>query len=85
MSALLNTIGENMKNLNNTCAYAHKRGKIQDSAVKAIVTDPLFHSRSERNKKGKGSYRRHEKHRLAGYKNKSPFKSYAKFLNGLFL
>lgn len=55
MSALLNTIGENMKNLNNTCAYAHKRGKIQDSAVKAIVTDPLFHSRSERNKKGKAA------------------------------
>ena len=74
-----------MKNLNNTCVYAHKRGKIQDSAIKAIVTDPLFHSRSERNKKGKGSYRRHEKHRVAGYKNKSPFKSYTEFLNGLFL
>ena len=45
--------------------YAHQRGKINDSAVKALVTDPLFRPRVERNKKGKGSYQRHEKHKGA--------------------
>ena len=45
--------------------YAHQRGKINDSAVKALVTDPLFRTRVERNKKGKGSYQRHEKHKGA--------------------
>ncbi|STO64410.1 ArfA [Haemophilus parahaemolyticus] len=49
--------------------YVHQRGKINDSAIKALVTDPLFRTRVERNKKGKGSYQRHEKH-----KGESPFK-----------
>lgn len=64
-----------MTNSNTTLVYEHKRGKIQESTIKAMVTDPLFHSRIERNKKGKGSYRRHEKHRLANSKGESPFKS----------
>lgn len=53
--------------------YAHQRGEIKDNAVKALVTDPLFRSRVERNKKGKGSYQRHQKHK-GGYKGESPFK-----------
>lgn len=53
--------------------YAHQRGKINDSAVKALVTDPLFRTRVERNKKGKGSYQRHEKHKGAN-RGESPFK-----------
>ncbi len=53
--------------------YAHQRGKINDSAVKALVTDPLFRIRVERNKKGKGSYQRHEKHKGAN-RGESPFK-----------
>lgn len=63
--------------------YAHQRGEIQESAVKALVSDPLFRMRVERNRKGKGSYRRNEKHRKANYKGESPFKS-IQFLNGLF-
>ncbi|HDL5518366.1 TPA: ribosome alternative rescue factor ArfA, partial [Mannheimia haemolytica] len=37
--------------------YLHQRGQIKESAVKALVTDPLFRQRVERNRKGKGSYR----------------------------
>ncbi|WP_428981809.1 alternative ribosome-rescue factor A, partial [Mannheimia indoligenes] len=43
--------------------YLHQRGDIQESAVKALVTDPLFKMRVEKNRKGKGSYRRNEKHK----------------------
>lgn len=42
--------------------YQHKRGKIQDNAVEALLRDPLFRQRVEKNKKGKGSYQRKEKH-----------------------
>lgn len=38
--------------------YKHKRGVIKESAVKAILFDPLFSHRVEKPKKGKGSYRR---------------------------
>lgn len=50
--------------------YRHQRGEIQESAIKALVTDPLFKPRVERNKKGKGSYQRKPKHR-----GENPFKS----------
>lgn len=50
--------------------YRHQRGEIKESAVKALVTDPLFKMRTQRNKKGKGSYQRHAKH-----KGENPFKS----------
>lgn len=66
--------------------YAHKRGEIKESALKALVTDPLFRSKVERNRKGKGSYQRNAKHRKANYQGESPFKSVLKqsiFLNGL--
>jgi alternative ribosome-rescue factor len=44
--------------------------KANDNRLKAVVRTPLFRQRIERNKKGKGSYRRCEKHRHAiGEKN----------------
>ncbi|MCR6554080.1 ribosome alternative rescue factor ArfA [Aeromonas sp. CPF2-S1] len=42
-------------------ACEHQRGIIQDNHLKALVTSPLFRSRVERNKKGKGSYQRKAK------------------------
>ncbi|HGO5856670.1 TPA: alternative ribosome-rescue factor A [Mannheimia haemolytica] len=55
--------------------YLHQRGQIKESTVKALVTDPLFRQRVERNRKGKGSYRRQEKHKKTLYGQKeTPFK-----------
>ncbi|MBV7317471.1 ribosome alternative rescue factor ArfA [Shewanella sp. NIFS-20-20] len=34
------------------------RGTIQDNALKALVTSPLFRARVEKPKKGKGAYQR---------------------------
>lgn len=42
--------------------HDHKRGKIKDNALKALVTSPTFRTRVERKKKGKGSYSRKAKH-----------------------
>jgi alternative ribosome-rescue factor len=39
-------------------SYEHKRGDIKESAVKALLFDPLFRQRIVVAKKGKGSYRR---------------------------
>lgn len=49
--------------------YQHQRGEIQESAMKALVTDKLFRARVERNRKGKGSYQRKEKHVKRNYEN----------------
>lgn len=38
--------------------HEHGRGTINDSAVGALVTSPLFRSKTEKPKKGKGSYSR---------------------------
>ncbi|MEQ5128581.1 alternative ribosome-rescue factor A [Providencia alcalifaciens] len=38
--------------------YQHKRGEIKDNAIEALLHDPLFRQRVEKNKKGKGSYTR---------------------------
>ncbi|GGI87702.1 ribosome alternative rescue factor ArfA [Shewanella gelidii] len=46
--------------------YDHGRGQIYDNALKAVVTSPLFKTRTERPKKGKGSYNR-KGHKLKGY------------------
>ncbi len=73
-----------MKKTTNPVEYAHKMGEIQQSAVKALVRDPLFKNRVERNRKGKGSYQRNAKHRKALDKNESPFNSISVLLNGLF-
>lgn len=64
-----------MKKSEKSIAYAHQRGEIHDNAVKALVTDKLFRSRVESNRKGKGSYQRNAKHRKAFAKGENPFKS----------
>lgn len=45
-------------------SYQHKRGKIQDNAIQALLHDPLFAMRIEKKRKGKGSYCRKAKHRV---------------------
>lgn len=47
--------------------YKHKRGKIKESAIKALVTDPLFSSKIEKPKKGKGSYSRKNNKKSEGW------------------
>jgi alternative ribosome-rescue factor len=42
--------------------YQHKKGKIKNNAIEALLHDPLFKTRVETNVKGKGSYRRKAKH-----------------------
>lgn len=42
--------------------YQHQKGKINDNALEALLHDPLFRQRIEKNQKGKGSYQRKEKH-----------------------
>ncbi len=46
--------------------YQHKKGTIQDNALQALLHDPLFRQRVEKNLKGKGSYRRKEKNGKKG-------------------
>lgn len=42
-------------------SYRHHKGQINDNALQALLHDPLFKVRVEKNKKGKGSYQRQEK------------------------
>lgn len=42
--------------------YQHTKGQIKDNAIEALLHDPLFRQRVEKNKKGKGSYVRKGKH-----------------------
>lgn len=46
--------------------YQHTKGQINDNAIEALLHDPLFRQRIEKNKKGKGSYLRKEKHANRG-------------------
>ncbi|HEJ9400030.1 TPA: ribosome alternative rescue factor ArfA [Proteus mirabilis] len=46
--------------------YQHQKGVIKDNALAALVHDPLFRQRVEKNKKGKGSYMRKAKHNKKG-------------------
>ncbi|CAM6727610.1 MULTISPECIES: alternative ribosome-rescue factor A [Leclercia] len=46
--------------------YQHKKGQINDNAIEALLHDPLFRQRIEKNKKGKGSYLRKNKHAKRG-------------------
>lgn len=39
-------------------SYRHTKGVITDNALQALLHDPLFRVRTEKNKKGKGSYQR---------------------------
>ncbi|MBU9853759.1 alternative ribosome-rescue factor A [Rahnella bonaserana] len=47
--------------------YKHQKGIIQDNALQALLHDPLFKQRIEKNQKGKGSYRRKEKNGKGSY------------------
>lgn len=38
--------------------HEHNKGKIKDNALKALVRSNLFRYRTEKSKKGKGSYSR---------------------------
>ncbi|QKJ85392.1 alternative ribosome-rescue factor A [Paramixta manurensis] len=51
--------------------YQHKKGVIRDNALEALLHDPLFRRRIEVNQKGKGSYRRKEKHAKKGHQEAS--------------
>lgn len=42
--------------------YCHKRGVVKHNAIKAILHDPLFRQKIVSNKKGKGHYKRKNKH-----------------------
>jgi alternative ribosome-rescue factor len=44
--------------------YQHTKGQIKDNAIEALLHDPLFRQRVEKNKKGKGSYQRKGKHAI---------------------
>ncbi|WP_342754368.1 alternative ribosome-rescue factor A [Pantoea sp. MBD-2R] len=46
--------------------YQHKKGIIRENALEALLHDPLFRVRTEVNLKGKGSYRRKDKHGKKG-------------------
>lgn len=46
-----------------TTPHDLQRGQINDNALKAMVTSPLFKSKVMKTKKGKGSFNRHEKHK----------------------
>ncbi len=46
--------------------YQHTKGQINDNAIEALLHDPLFRQRVEKNKKGKGSYLRKDKHAKTG-------------------
>ncbi|MBI6550608.1 alternative ribosome-rescue factor A [Xenorhabdus lircayensis] len=46
--------------------YHHIKGIIKDNAIEALLHDPLFRQRVEKNKKGKGSYNRKEKQGKSG-------------------
>ena len=40
--------------------HQHNKGKIRDNALKALVRSNLFRHKTERKKKGKGSYNRQQ-------------------------
>lgn len=46
--------------------YQHTKGVITDNAIQALLHDPLFKPRIEKNSKGKGSYNRKAKHGKKG-------------------
>lgn len=45
----------------NNAAVEHGRGVINDNAIKALVTSPMFSMRVVKAKKGKGAYQRYKK------------------------
>ncbi|EHX3568583.1 alternative ribosome-rescue factor A [Salmonella enterica] len=65
--------------------YQHKKGQIKDNAIEALLHDPLFRQRVEKNKKDKGSYLRKGKHGNRGNWEASGKKVNNFFTTGLLL
>ncbi|EOW6745103.1 alternative ribosome-rescue factor A [Cronobacter dublinensis] len=65
--------------------YKHTKGQIQDNAIEALLHDPLFRQRIEKNLKGKGSYQRKEKHSKRGNWEASGKQANRFFTTGLLL
>ncbi|EAA6844150.1 alternative ribosome-rescue factor A [Salmonella enterica] len=65
--------------------YQHKKGQIKDNAIEALLHDPLFRQRVEKNKKGKGSYLRKGKRGNRGNWEASGKKVSDFFTTGLLL
>ncbi|CRL59913.1 alternative ribosome-rescue factor A [Proteus penneri] len=61
--------------------YQHQKGVIKDNALAALVHDPLFRQRVEKNKKGKGSYMRKAKHAKKGNREASDNKRFFQLLS----
>ncbi|MDI6478687.1 alternative ribosome-rescue factor A [Cronobacter dublinensis] len=65
--------------------YKHTKGQIQDNAIEALLHDPLFRQRIEKNLKGKGSYQRKGKHGKQGNWEASGKQANRFFTTGLLL
>ncbi|EOE5507294.1 alternative ribosome-rescue factor A [Cronobacter sakazakii] len=65
--------------------YKHTKGQIQDNAIEALLHDPLFRQRVEKNMKGKGSYQRKAKHGKRGNWEASGKRANRLFTTGLLL
>ena len=65
--------------------YRHQKGQIKDNAIEALLHDPLFRQRIEKNKKGKGSYQRNDKHGKRGNWEASGKQAKRFFTTGLLL
>lgn len=65
--------------------YQHTKGQIKDNAIEALLHDPLFRQRVEKNKKGKGSYMRKGKTWQSGNWEASGKKVNHFFTTGLLL
>ena len=65
--------------------YQHTKGQINDNAIEALLHDPLFRQRIEKNKKGKGSYLRKDKHAKRGHQEGSGKRAECFFTTGLLL
>lgn len=65
--------------------YQHTKGQINDNALEALLHDPLFRQRVEKNKKGKGSYLRKDKHSKQYGREASGKQAACLFTTGLLL
>lgn len=65
--------------------YKHTRGQIKENALEALLHDPLFRQRVEKNGKGKGSYQRKGKHQGRGNWEASGKQANSLFSTGLLL
>ncbi|EQA3420576.1 alternative ribosome-rescue factor A [Cronobacter dublinensis] len=65
--------------------YKHTKGQIQYNAIEALLHDPLFRQRIEKNLKGKGSYQRKGKYGKRGNWEASGKQADRFFTTGLLL